>query len=77
MLISEQNYPHQILLNRGFFMIAYIRVFKCRVCECYCCLNMVIQAHLHVGFFTTFFIKRASLKRLYLYLKLLQSITKE
>ena len=22
MLISEQNYPHQILLNRGFFMIA-------------------------------------------------------
>ena len=35
---------------------------------------MVIQAHLHVGFFTVIFIKRASLKRFYLSLKLLQSI---
>ena len=34
---------------------------------------MVILAHLHVGFFTIFFIKRALLKRFYLSLKLLQS----
>ena len=36
---------------------------------------MVILAHLHVGFFTIFFIKRALLKRFYLSLKLLQSRT--
>ena len=46
-----------------------------KVCERYSCLKMVIQAHLHVGFFTIFFIKRGSIKRLYLYLKLLQSST--
>ena len=34
---------------------------------------MVILAHLHVGFFTIFFIKRALLKRFYLSSKLLQS----
>ena len=43
------------------------------VCECYSCSKMVIQACLYVGFSTIFFIKRASLKRLYLQLKLLQS----
>ena len=42
-----------------------------QVCECYSCLKMVIQANLHIGFFTVFFIKSASLKRFYLYLKLL------
>ena len=26
--------------------------------ECYSCLKMTIQAHLHVGFTTIFFIKR-------------------
>ena len=31
-----------------------------KVCECYSCLKMVIQAHLHTGFFTISFIKRAS-----------------
>ena len=36
---------------------------------------MVVQAQLHVGFFTIFFIKRASLKRFLLYMKLLQSST--
>ena len=36
---------------------------------------MMIQAHLHVGFFTKFFIKRASLKRFYLYEKLLRLST--
>ena len=35
----------------------------------------MIQTHSHVGFFIMFFIKRASLKWFYLYLKLLQSST--
>ena len=38
-------------------------------CEYYSCLKVVVQVHLHVGFFTIFFIKRAWLKRFYLYLK--------
>ena len=46
-----------------------------KISECYSCLKMMIQAHLHVVFFTIFFIKRASFKRLYLYLKLLQLST--
>ena len=37
--------------------------------------KMVIQAHLHVGLFTIFFIKRVLLKRFCLHLKLLQSRT--
>ena len=36
---------------------------------------MMIQAHLHVGFFKIFFIKFASLKQFYVYMKLLQSST--
>ena len=36
---------------------------------------MMTQAHLHVGFFIIFFIKRVSLKRFYLYMKLFQSGT--
>ena len=46
-----------------------------KVCECYSCFKMVIQAHLYVGLFTTCFIKRASLKRFCLYVKMLQSRT--
>ena len=42
-----------------------------QVCECYSCLKMMI----HVGFFTIFFIKRPSLKRFYLCMKILQSST--
>ena len=30
--------------------------------QCYSCLKMIIQVHLHVGFLTVFFIKRALLK---------------
>ena len=44
-----------------------------RVRECYHCL--MIQAHLHVGFMTIFFIKPASIKSFYLYMKLLQAGT--
>ena len=44
-----------------------------RVRECYHCL--MIQVHLHVGFMTIVFIKPASFKSFYLYMKLLQSDT--
>ena len=37
--------------------------------------EMMIQAHLHVGFFKILFIKSASLKQFYVYMKLLQSST--
>ena len=46
-----------------------------KVRECYSCLKMIVQAHLHVGFFSIFFIKRALLKQFYLYVKMLQSST--
>ena len=44
-----------------------------KVRKCYSCLKMIVQAHLHAGFSTIFFIKRASLKRFYLYMKMLHS----
>ena len=60
---------------------AYINEMD-KVCECYGCLQMMMEAHLHVGFSTVFFIKRAPLKQfylyilfIYLYMKLLQSST--
>ena len=46
-----------------------------KVPECYSCLKIMTQAHLYFGFFTVFFIKRASFKRFYLYMKLLQLST--
>ena len=46
-----------------------------KVCECYSCLKMMIQAHLYVGFFPIFCIEHALLKQFYLYMKLLQSST--
>ena len=46
-----------------------------KVRKCYSCLKMMTQAHLYVVFFTIFFIKRASLKRFYLYMRLLQPST--
>ena len=86
LISSEQNYPHQILLNRGFCTIVqtYIHYINKgdKVCECYSCLEMMIQAHLHVGFFKIFLIRRTSFKQFYLYtkqfylfMKLLQSST--
>ena len=44
-----------------------------KVRKCDSCLKMIIQAYLYVGFITIFFIKLASLKQFYLYMKLLQS----
>ena len=46
-----------------------------KIRECYSCLKMMMQAHLHVSFFTICLVKRESLKQLYLYMKLLQSRT--
>ena len=46
-----------------------------KVRECYSCLKIIVQAHLYVGFFPIFSIKCASLKRFYLYVKMLQSST--
>ena len=46
-----------------------------KVYECYNCLKMILQAHLHIGFFTIFFLKRGSLTPFYLYIQLLQSST--
>ena len=78
LISSEQNYAHQILhryLYDCFKLIyAYLNEGD-KICVCYSCLKMVIQARLHVGFFAIFFVKRASLKRFYLYLKLLQLST--
>ena len=66
LISSEKNYPHQILLNRVLYdcfnlIYAYLNEGD-KVCECYSCLKMVIEANLHAGFFTRFFIKRGSLK---------------
>ena len=41
-----------------------------KVRECYSCLEIMMQARLHVVFFfTVFIIKRASFKRFYLHMK--------
>ena len=65
-IISEQNKPHQIYLNKVLYdcfelIYAYLNEGD-KDGECYSCLKMMIQAHLHVGFMRIFFIKRASLK---------------
>ena len=75
---------NKIILIKSFFTGVLYYCFKLiyaylnegdQFCECYRCLKMVILAHLHVGFFTIFFIKLALHKRFYLSLKLLQSRT--
>ena len=79
LITSEQNRPHQILLNRSLydcFKLIYMYLNEGdKVRECYSCLKMIVQAHLHVGFFSIFFIKRALLNQFYLYMRLLQSST--
>ena len=65
LITSEQNDPCQLIyafLNEGD-----------KIRECYRYLKMIKQPHLHVAFFTVFFLKRISIKRFYLYMKLLQS----
>ena len=67
LISSEQNYPH---LYHCFKLIYTYLNEGDKVCECYSCLKMFIQAHLQLGFFTIFLIKHTSLKRLYIYSKL-------
>ena len=43
------------------FICTYLNLGD-KVCECYSYLNMMIQAHLHVGSFTIFLVRRTSLK---------------
>ena len=63
---SEQNDPHQILLEGvlyNYFKLIYASLNEVdKVHKCYSCWKMVTQAHLHVDFFRTLFIKCASLK---------------
>ena len=63
-----------VLYDRFKLIHAYLNEGD-KVRECYSCLKTVIQAHFYVGFFTTFFIKRASLKWFYWCMKFLQSST--
>ena len=67
---SNPSYPG-VLCDCFKLKYAYLNEGD-KVCVCYSCLKLVKQAHLHVGFFAIFFIKRASHKRFYLYLKLLK-----
>ena len=71
-MILMKSFLTEVLYDRLKLIYTYLNEEN-KVRECYSCLKMIIQAHLHVGFFTIFFIKRASLKRFYLYMKLLQS----
>ena len=73
-IILIKSFLTRVLYDCFKLIYAYLNE-RDKVCECYSCLKMVIQAHLHVGFLIIFFIKRASLKRFYLYFKLLQSST--
>ena len=70
--IKYQNYLTGVFHN--CFKLIYAKLNeKNKFCEFYGCLKWMIQAHLHVDFFTIFFTKHVLFKRFYLYMKLLQS----
>ena len=69
-----KSFLTEVLYDRFKLIYAYLNE-EDKVRECFSYLKLMIQTHSHVGFFTIFFIKRASLKRFYLYMKLLQSST--
>ena len=73
-MILMKSFITGVLYDCFKLIYAYL-IERDKIRECYSCLKMMIQAHLHVGFITIFFIKRASLKQFYLYMKLLQSST--
>ena len=73
-MILIKSFLTGVLYDCFKFIYAYLNEGD-EVRECYGCLKMMIQVHLHVGFFTIFFIKRPSFKRFNLYMKLLQSST--
>ena len=63
-----------VLYDRFKLIYTYLNEWD-EVRKCYSCLKMIIQAHLHVRFSSISFIKLASLKRFYLFMKLWQSST--
>ena len=70
-MILIKSFLKGVMYDRFKLIYAYFKTGdKVRV-------KMIVQTHLRVGFFTIFFIRRASLKRFYLYTKLLQSSTIE
>ena len=66
LISSEQNEPHQTLLNIDF--VGLFQTLGDKVRKCCSCLKMMMQAYLHVGFFTIFIIKRESLKQSCVYM---------
>ena len=60
-MILIKSFLAGVLYDR--FKLRYMYLSEgVKVRGCYSCLKMIIQAHLHVVFFTIFFIKRSSLK---------------
>ena len=60
-MILMKSFLTEVLYDRFKLIYTYLNEEN-KVRECYSCFKMIIQVHLHVGFFTIFFIKRASLK---------------
>ena len=73
-MILIKSFLTKVLCHRFRLIDAYFNKGD-TVPKCYSCLKVITQAHLRVGFFKILFIKRASFKRFYLYMKLLQSTT--
>ena len=71
-MILIKSFLTGILYDCFKLIYAYLNE-RDEVHECYSCLKMIVPVHLHVGFSTIFFIKRAPLSRFYLYMKMLQS----
>ena len=71
-MILIKSFLTEVSYNCFKLIYAYLNEGD-KVREYYSCLKMIVQAHLHVGFSTIFFIKRASLKWFYLCMELLQS----
>ena len=73
-MILIKSFKTGVLHDCSKLIYAYLNEGN-KIRECYSCLKMMMQAHLHVSFFTICLVKRESLKQLYLYMKLLQSRT--
>ena len=73
-MILIKSFKTEVLHDCSKLIYAYLNEGN-KIHECYSCLKMMMQAHLHVSFFTICLVKRESLKQLYLYMKLLQSRT--
>ena len=74
-MILIKSFLKEVLYDFSKHIFAYLNE-RGKVCECYRCLKVMIQAHLQtVFFFTVFFIKRTSLIGFYLYMELVESST--